>query len=112
MDYKDLGSRLKKLREERKISINKIATMISTSHDRVKKIEAGAGMNVETFLRYVYALGCDIKIVSVPVAKIPMIEQPISNGHEQPVIVPIEIIALSNGNGTSAKKRIVIEDKD
>jgi transcriptional regulator with XRE-family HTH domain len=101
MEYKDLLKQLKGLREQRKISVNKMATLLGTSHDRIKKIEAGeAGFTVETFFKYAAAVGCEVEIKSAVIA-------------EPVVAVPVvkDVVVVPTLNGDKKKKQIIIEEE-
>ncbi len=94
--------KLKALREEQKISVNKIATLIGTSHTRVKQLEAGGNCQMEFLLKYAAAVGHKFELQ--PAEKIvEVLQEPVTHSLNQPV--------HTNGNG-SAKRKIVIEEKE
>ena len=98
----DLVKKLKELREQRNISINKLAGMIGTSHRRIREIESGeCGLGVDTLVKYAGAVGVEFEFRAAA-----------SNGSvPKPVPPPTQMIREGE-NPTSKKRKIVIEEID
>lgn len=60
-----IGQRIKKIREERKLSQSTLARMCRLSQSQIAKIESGITKNptLETLLKVTIALGMEVKII-------------------------------------------------
>jgi transcriptional regulator with XRE-family HTH domain len=118
MNKEELVQKLKSLREERKISVNKMAQLIGTSHKRVKDVEAGnSEFFISLLLKYAAAVGYTIelqqlpreapqtigKIVEVRAKEIDTSKVADTTLYKKPV-EPVHVVG--------SKKKIVIEDQD
>jgi len=99
----ELVKYLKSLREQQNISVNKIATLIGTSHRRVKEVEAGESeFRTELMIKYIIALGCKLELVPAPTMVV-----------VHPDLPEVEVVKKKEEQaGKKIKKNVVIEEAD